>query len=143
MGDFFSFRRMITPIIIKIIFWCGVVISVAVGLGFIADGNVGLGLAFVVLGPLSVRIYCELLILFFRMNETLTDIRNSLAGNALGAQRPVAVAGQESAAPVIRQATPDTSGAITPPRPETDQDTSALAATPDPPPLPGNTQSTS
>jgi len=31
----------------------------------------------VVLGPIVVRIYCELLILLFRMNETLTEIRNN------------------------------------------------------------------
>jgi hypothetical protein len=26
-----------------------------------------------------IRIYCELFILFFRMNETLTDIKNALS----------------------------------------------------------------
>ena len=29
------------------------------------------------MGPVLLRIYCELLILFFRMNETLTDIRTN------------------------------------------------------------------
>jgi hypothetical protein len=37
------------------------------------------GLLFLFVGPLIVRVYCELLILFFRMNETLTDIRTALA----------------------------------------------------------------
>jgi hypothetical protein len=31
-----------------------------------------------ILGILATRIYCELLILFFRINETLTDIKNIL-----------------------------------------------------------------
>lgn len=37
------------------------------------------GLVFLVVGPVMVRIYCELLILFFRMNETLTEIKDLLA----------------------------------------------------------------
>jgi hypothetical protein len=120
MGDFFSFRRMITPIIIKIVFWGGVVAAVVVGLGLLADGNRGAGLAVVILGPLAVRIYCELLILFFRMNETLTDIRNDLARNGVGAQRPVPVAGQASRTPVLQPAAGGTDRAIaaTPSEPE-------------------------
>jgi hypothetical protein len=42
------------------------------------------GLLFLVPGPLVVRIHCELLILLFRMNETLTEIRNSLAAPRQG-----------------------------------------------------------
>ncbi len=37
-----------------------------------------MGFFAMLLGPIAVRIYCELLIIFFRMNETLTDIRNDL-----------------------------------------------------------------
>jgi len=36
-------------------------------------------LLILVLGPVFVRIYCELLILLFRMYETLGQIRDSLA----------------------------------------------------------------
>lgn len=84
--DFLSFRKMITPIIIQIIFWIGVAICVIAGFGTIIAGigdyGGGLavlgGLATIIFGPIVVRIYCELLILFFRMNETLTDISNKL-----------------------------------------------------------------
>jgi hypothetical protein len=31
-----------------------------------------------ILGPLGVRVYCEILIVFFRINETLTEIKHSL-----------------------------------------------------------------
>ena len=86
ISDFLSFRKMITPIIIQIIFWIGVAFSVIAGLGTIIAGigdyGGGLavlgGLATIIFGPIVVRIYCELLILFFRMNETLTDISNKL-----------------------------------------------------------------
>jgi multidrug transporter EmrE-like cation transporter len=36
------------------------------------------GIAMVLLGPLGVRLYCEILIVFFRINETLTEIKHAL-----------------------------------------------------------------
>jgi len=86
MEDFLKFRKMITPVIIQILFWVGVAIAIigAIGMmiyGVASDGQgimVLVGLVMLVLGPVVVRIYCELLILFFRMNKTLTDIKNGL-----------------------------------------------------------------
>ncbi len=90
MKDFFSFRRMITPYIIMVIFWLAI-IALVIGLagasvGVLASSRsssavLGLCLIWPIglpLGILVIRIYCELLILFFRMNETLTDIKNEL-----------------------------------------------------------------
>ena len=86
--DFLSFRRMITPVIIQIIFWIGVGVCVIAGIIGIIGGAVtryggGIqvlgGVLLLFLGPLGVRIYCELLIVLFRMNETLTKIRNNTA----------------------------------------------------------------
>jgi hypothetical protein len=82
MNDFLSFRRMITPIIIQIIFWIGVIGVVIGGIVVIATahdeaGQIVYGIFLMILGPLWVRIWCELLILFFRMNETLTEIKNN------------------------------------------------------------------
>jgi hypothetical protein len=98
MNDFLDFRKMITPTIIKIIFWIGAGGAVLFGIilmiagaaasaassqsGF--GGGVGLpgpllvflGLLQIVFGPLLVRISCELTILFFRIYETLTEIRD-------------------------------------------------------------------
>jgi len=87
MEDFLKFRKMITPVIIQILFWVGVGVSVIVALGMMVVGVTSNGQGFMVLaglvmlflGPVFVRIYCELLILFFRMNETLTEIKNGLA----------------------------------------------------------------
>jgi hypothetical protein len=77
---------MITPVVIQIVFWGGVAISVIMGLISIVAGLsqfgsgvlVIVGLLYIFIGPLIVRIYCELLILFFRMNESLTEIKNDL-----------------------------------------------------------------
>jgi hypothetical protein len=89
MSDFLAFRRMVTPIIIQIVFWIGVAVCVISGLIAMVSGatsqfgggaQILIGLLLLVGGPIVVRIYCELLILLFRMNETLTDIKNALAG---------------------------------------------------------------
>ena len=88
MDDFLKFRKMITPAIIQILFWVGVAVTIIGSLVTMAvsfgryGGGIGTflgGLLMLVLGPVVVRIYCELLILFFRMNETLTEIKNNLA----------------------------------------------------------------
>ena len=90
--EFLSFRRMITPVIIQILFWIGVVLCVIGGLIGIAvgatshyggGGQVLGGLIMLLLGPVLVRVYCEILIVFFRINETLTDIRKNTEKGAV------------------------------------------------------------
>lgn len=83
--DFLTFRRMISPVIIQVIFWVGLVVVLAVGVGLIVEGSQGShdeflwgGIAVCLVGPLVWRIYCEVTILFFRMHETLIDIRHRL-----------------------------------------------------------------
>jgi hypothetical protein len=86
MKDFLAFRTMLTPIIIQTVFWVGVVICVILGIIFILMGvgqygggpNVLKGMLLLFLGPIAVRIYCEILIIFFRINETLTEIKHTL-----------------------------------------------------------------
>jgi len=87
MEDFISFRTMITPTIIKVLFWIGVAGSVISGLIQIASsfGRYGNGFLFlsglliIIIGPILTRVYCELLMLFFRMYDTLVEIKDSLA----------------------------------------------------------------
>lgn len=91
---FLSFERMITPILIKILFWIGLVISAISGVGvflilvtagFSGDNFVGVVAGFLLgliagvlifgLGTLVTRIYAEMLIIAFRIHESLTDIK--------------------------------------------------------------------
>lgn len=97
MDDFFSFDRMITPTIIKIVFWIGLAVSVLSGLllilsGLAADGAGGLvilGLIYLVLGPVLVRVWCELILVFFRMNDALQAIHaNTAPAGGLAAPPP-------------------------------------------------------
>jgi len=76
---------MVTPIIIQILFWLGVIIAIIFGIVSIVYGVIRsdvptllYGLLVLIVGPLVVRIYCEILILFFRINETLTEISNKI-----------------------------------------------------------------
>jgi len=88
MNEFFSFRTMITPTIIKIIFalWCiacvviGVVIMITGASGQGPEAAAGLfgGLMVILLGPLVGRIYCEIVIVIFMINEHLNTIRARL-----------------------------------------------------------------
>ncbi len=88
MRDFWAFRTMVTPVIIQIVFWLGVIVTLVAGAAMVVYGvrnyEMGMGryiwrgaLLFL-LGPLGVRLYCEILIVFFRINETLTEIKHVL-----------------------------------------------------------------
>lgn len=81
MNDFITFRRMLTPILIQIVYWLatvGVVIAglISLAVGEDAAGRLG-GVAMLILGPLAVRVYCEILMVVFGMNETLSEIRRN------------------------------------------------------------------
>jgi hypothetical protein len=76
-AEFFSFRRMITPVLIQVIFWLGVAISVIGGIGLIAGDRPGLGILWIVIGPLVVRVYCELLIVIFRIHDSLKAVEQN------------------------------------------------------------------
>ncbi|MFA5689491.1 MAG: DUF4282 domain-containing protein [Kiritimatiellales bacterium] len=76
--DFFNFKKMITPVIIKILFWIGIAIAVLSGLIMLFSGAILQGLMCIILGPIFVRVYCELLIVVFSINDTLTEIKNQL-----------------------------------------------------------------
>lgn len=76
-----QFKKMLTPVIIQILFGLGSILSVLVGLGLLIFGleeEKLLGFILILLGPIVVRIYCELLIVVFTINDTLTEIHRSL-----------------------------------------------------------------
>lgn len=74
--DFSTFKFMITPIFIQIIFWIGVAGAVISGLIMMTAGGaqVLIGFVFMILGPVGWRIYCELLIVIFKIHENLDEI---------------------------------------------------------------------
>jgi hypothetical protein len=86
MNEFLSFRKMITPLFIQVIFWLMVGLCVLGGLINMFQGgvNIFVGLVMIVLGPLFIRIYCELLIVLFRIYDELVGIRT---GATMGGPR--------------------------------------------------------
>lgn len=83
-GKFFSFDKMITPVIIKIIFIIGLIITTLIGLSMVFSGlrahygggvQVFFGLIILIFGPVFVRVNCELMIVVFKIHEALEDIK--------------------------------------------------------------------
>ncbi|HLX19102.1 MAG TPA: DUF4282 domain-containing protein [Gaiellaceae bacterium] len=82
VADFLTFRTMLAPVVIQILFWLGIASVVVSGITYIAVGakhhrgsEWAGGIALLVFGPLVVRLYCEILIVIFRINDSLADIR--------------------------------------------------------------------
>lgn len=86
MNEFLTFKKMLTPIIVQILFWILSVVSVIFGLIMVVRGANGygggelvlVGLLWMILGPVFVRIYCEILIVIFSINDTLNEIKHNL-----------------------------------------------------------------
>jgi hypothetical protein len=83
MADFFTFRWMLTPFLIQVIFVLGSLAALAAGFVLIGAGashhhgsEVWEGIGLLVLGPIAIRLYSELLIVVFRINATLSDMRS-------------------------------------------------------------------
>ena len=70
---------MITPVVIQVIFWIAVIVAVIVGIVSLTQGgwSVLVGFLIIILGPLGARIYCEILIVFFRINDHLRAIQHN------------------------------------------------------------------
>jgi hypothetical protein len=83
LKEFLQFDRMITGSIIKYVYWVLAGLTVISGLiamlvALFSVDVLGLfsGLLVAVLGPFLIRIYCELLIVMFKIYETLVEIRD-------------------------------------------------------------------
>ena len=78
---------MITPLVIKIIYWIGIAASVISGLVMIVQGinsyygggaEVIGGLLTIILGPIFTRVWCELMIVLFEIHRNLVDINGKI-----------------------------------------------------------------
>lgn len=79
MFDFIFFRRMLTPVLIQILFWAGIIFCIVAGfVDIFSKHSAWNGIKILILGPIAIRMACEVFILFFCINETLTDIKNTI-----------------------------------------------------------------
>ena len=79
MRNIFFFDNMLTPKIITLVYWFMLLVVVVSGLGTMFGGRSVFGLVYgiatIVGGVICARIFCELLIVVFKINEALQDIR--------------------------------------------------------------------
>ncbi len=94
VSDFLNFNKMISPVLIKMVFYILAGIDVLVGLFWLLTGLFtfltghglpGLLMAFfgmvtMVVGPISTRIVCEAFIVIFLIHENLTALRKGMVG---------------------------------------------------------------
>lgn len=78
MINFLLFRRMLTPLLIQFLFWLVLIVTVVVGIIDLLHKDYWHGFELIVFGPILIRILCEVFILFFSINETLTDVKNTV-----------------------------------------------------------------
>ncbi|MCK7458913.1 DUF4282 domain-containing protein [Idiomarina aminovorans] len=82
MKDALFFNNMLTPKIITFVYWILLLAAVIGGIGTMFAGFEGftfssflIGIFYAVAGAVGARIWCELLIVLFKMNEALQDLR--------------------------------------------------------------------
>ena len=77
MGEYLSFRKHYTPGIIHVLFW---VLLAANTLEALFNGHDFWGGLFtLVVGPVLIRVVCEVILILFEINDSLTAIRNGQA----------------------------------------------------------------
>ncbi len=89
VGDFLRFRIMVAPTIIQVFFWLGAVAAIAFGIKHIVSGArmpggdtlMIIGVLWIILGPLVVRILCELVLVVFSINNALVEMTAGLRGD--------------------------------------------------------------
>jgi hypothetical protein len=75
MRELFFFDAMLTPKIITLVYWLALVGVVVGGLGMMFTGGgfggfIG-GLLMIVFGAVAARIWCEILIVMFKIHENI------------------------------------------------------------------------
>jgi hypothetical protein len=76
MNEFLNYKTMVTPGILKLLSYVGMVIAVIVGLAtaFTADLLTGIGMT--ILGPVVVRMYAELMLVVFEIHNELKKLND-------------------------------------------------------------------
>lgn len=79
MRDFLSFKKMLMPVAIQLIFWLGSLTCIVAGIALIfLRHKIPNGLAVIFLAPIVLRLACEIIIVFFRINQTLKNIEDQI-----------------------------------------------------------------
>tara|TARA_B100000287_G_scaffold292338_1_gene275632 strand:- start:3403 stop:3633 length:231 start_codon:yes stop_codon:yes gene_type:complete len=73
MKQFINYETFITPGIVKVLSYIGMVVAFIIGLlGIAVEPLTGIGTA--ILGPIAVRVYAEVMLIIFEIHTTLKKI---------------------------------------------------------------------
>ncbi|WPH16600.1 DUF4282 domain-containing protein [Variovorax paradoxus] len=81
MQDLLGFEKMVTPIVIRILYFLGLLVVLISGVGALFSGGfrgILTGIAILIFGAIMVRVYSELLILLFRIHDNLVSINQQM-----------------------------------------------------------------
>lgn len=77
MKDLFVFDAMLTPKIITFVYWLFLFACVISGFGTMFAGSVLMGLGIIIGGSILSRIYCELMIVLFKIHENIKKLADA------------------------------------------------------------------
>lgn len=82
MKNVLFFDNMLVPKIITFVYWLLLLVAAVTGLramfggyGGFTFGSFFMGLVYIAVGALGARIWCELMIVLFKINEALQELR--------------------------------------------------------------------
>jgi hypothetical protein len=75
LSEYLSFRKLITPMLVQVLFWFAIASNTISALFYSDSFLEGVFLLFG--GPIVIRIVCEAVIVAFEINNTLTEIRDN------------------------------------------------------------------
>jgi Domain of unknown function (DUF4282) len=81
MKDFFGFNKLVTPVIVQILFWMGISVWGYKMVELFKEIKLGqtnwmAAVTLIVVWPLTLRLYCEVIMLIFKINENLLKLNN-------------------------------------------------------------------
>jgi len=84
-NEFLSFRRFVTPAVIQVVFWLLILANLFYSIYLMTNGGGAILIGFIAifLGSLMIRVYCELVILLFRIYDSLRGIEGKGAGSVM------------------------------------------------------------
>ena len=74
MKDLFVFDAMLTPKIITFVYWLFLLACLVSGLGTMFADSFLMGLGIIVGGAILSRIYCELMIVLFKIHDNIKTL---------------------------------------------------------------------
>ena len=79
MKEFLAFKKHLTPMVIQVLFWIGVAVAMIFGITLLASSRgvaslIVRGLLWLFVGPIAVRVLCELIMVQFRLLDRLEEM---------------------------------------------------------------------